>query len=241
MAQTTEPTNHDTLLQAATAILDAPNSDIEHVVDLVAQLTQAAAAQRRVADEATARTLDPRTKSSELSAAMGEADAAKLAATRLEITAQLVEDKHHELLKRANELAWVGRYDHADAESRRVADRIKRDYPGLLAKHLDLLGDIMSVQELVWEANRNRPAGKPSINGPEGLARGFPDHGPDEGSQQSGTAIRLTQVVLADPNQSNCSAWPPVPDWKLQSEGRLMPFAWILAAWRADKERKGTR
>ena len=231
--------NYDALLQAASAILDAPSTDIEHVFDVAGQLTKAAAAQRRAADEATAKTVDPRTKSADLAAAVAAAEVAKLDATRLEITAQRVEEKHLELVERANAAILADQYDHAEAESRRVADRIKREYPGLLAAHLDLIGDIMKTQEVVWAANRHRPTGKKAITGPEGLARGFPDHGPGDGSLQSLNAIRLTAAVLADPTHPTRPAWPPVLDWQFQAEARLMPYASVRAAWAPLNKKNG--
>lgn len=229
-------TDYDALLQAASAILDAPSIDIEHVFDVAGQLTKAAAAQRRVADDAIARTVDPRTKTSDLAAAVAEADAAKLNAARLGITAQLVEDKHLQLVMKANAAIEAERYDHAAAEVRRVVERAKRDFPGLRIKLLDLFDDIMRVQELVWAANRKRPGGKPAINGPEGTWGGFPDYSPDDSSQQAMTAIRLTSSVLPS-NERTRPAWPPVLDWQFRDQARLMPYATIRSAWMAQNQK----
>ena len=184
MAQSELP-NHDALLQATSAVLDEPETGLEYVVDLADQQTQAAAAQRRVAESAIARTVDPRTLSADLAPAVAEAEAAKLAATRLELAAAFVEDRHRELLAKANAAIHAEQYEHAASENRTVVERINRDFPGLRSKLLDLFTGIMTTQELVRPANRNLPAGKPAINGPEGTWGGFPDYAPGDGSPRA--------------------------------------------------------
>ena len=221
---TTPSTDYDTLLQTASRILDAPSADVKRVFDVAGQLTKAAAAQCRVADEAIARTTDPRTLSADLSAAVAEAEAAKLNAARLENTAQLVEEKHLELVMKANAAVAAEEYDYAASEVRRVVARKVRDFPGLRSPLVIMFEDIMAVQELAWAANRKLPAGKPAINGPEGVMGGFDDFAPGNGSLRAMTAIRLTSSVLPS-DEPTRPAWPPLSAkmaWTFQAQVRLM-------------------
>lgn len=224
---TTSPEAGADLLARVASVLNDPDATAETVSDLAAEVQRAAAAASLTATDSRQRALSPELPSDQVALALSASTAAAFNAERLKSAQDLLEAKASGLWENQVKKARLDAYRHAEAKSAECAERIRREYPALQGKLVDLLADVAKVNALVDDANQQRPEGMPPIQRPEGAARGFDDRDNmnlGEGAPYNLRTIRLVQTVVPDFESPERAAWPPrLETWNFGFRGVTLP------------------
>lgn len=194
-----------TLHDRIVALLADPARTAAAVAALLPDLRTAREAAREAAARARADALDPRLTGRKVADLRSRAEDAAFAADRLDAaeTALLAEA---EALDRAErEAERIAAYEAADRQAREVADRIAAEYPDLSRRLMGLIADIVAATSAVVVVNRDLPEGRPSLQGPEGRARGFNDCA---GTRHRRPVARIVNSAIPPFAASHDFAWP---------------------------------
>lgn len=121
----------------------------------------------------------------------------------------------------------------AGEATRAVAERIRAEWPSIVAKALDLICAIKAADELVERAKTNRPAGAGEIVGAEQRAGGYGRH-PTLPDAYIWPPLRIQEAIL--PGIGGFPVWPVANrhrgHWRVPS--RLLLGHWLTSSWEID-------
>jgi len=196
------------------------------------EATQMVAKIKAHADMSRARMLEPLLPRAQIEDAKRNAEAAAVDSQRLEAAIELLSARAADLKARELSCKKLRLYHNAQEHRDKIASQIKDRFPAIQAEYLAMIESIMQSNAEVDEVNADLPEGMPALERPEGVARGFYDHGSYE-TPVSFRTFRITQSLLPSADGPEDAAWPPVPDYLTGVQQRQKGFsqANVRALW----------
>lgn len=165
------------------------------------------------AEQSRKQMLNPLLPRSEIELAKRTAEAAAIDSQRLEAALGMLNSRADDLLRVEQAAKRLQRYRDAKARRDKAAASISDRFPALHAEYLAMIQEIMVCNAMVDDVNSDLPDEMQPLERPEGLARGFHDHGGYE-TVASFRTLRITQTMLPSVEASDSISWPPVPSYQ---------------------------
>ncbi|WP_172298164.1 hypothetical protein [Pseudoruegeria sp. HB172150] len=192
--------------EIATAFEDSSLSS-DALRDLQMRVTEAADTRRSEAVSARMRALEPALGQSEAAVAYQEAERLQFEADRFRVAAERLEDLVDERTDEEEQATKWSAYNRAQAQTERVADLIKAEYPNLERKLSQLILEIIRANIAVSDANADLPDEAPILLTPEAMARSFPDS--TSGAFRGGGPVTIAEMVVPKFQDCLTASWPP--------------------------------
>lgn len=153
--------------------------------------------------------LEPLLPRAQIEDAKRNAEAAAIDTQRLEAAINLLTVRAADLVERERAAKKTQRYARAQEERNEVAKLIKDRFPAIHAEYLAMIEKIMRSNADIDAVNADLPGDMPTLQRPEGAARGFHDSGSYQ-TPASLRTFRITQSVLPSPISADAIGWPKV-------------------------------